>query len=52
MKWWEVDLSALVIRGMRRVGLAWNVTPIPAERQEAKLAGPGAEPAEQEKVAA
>ena len=41
LSWCEVDLSALVIRGMRRVGLAWNVTLIPAARQEAKLAGPG-----------
>ena len=53
LKWWEVDLSALVIRGMRRVGLAWNVTLIPAARQEAKLAGPGGEPADEpEKIAA
>ena len=52
LKWWEVDPSALVIRGMRRVGLAWNVTLIPAERQAARLAGSGAKAAEQEKIAA
>ena len=52
LKWWEVDPSALVIRGMRRVGLAWNVTLIPAERQAARLAGSGAKAAEQDKIAA
>jgi stearoyl-CoA desaturase (Delta-9 desaturase) len=35
---WELDPSALVIRAMERVGLAWNVIRIPPERQEAKLA--------------
>jgi len=38
LRWWEVDLSGLVIRGMRRLGLAWNVVLIPAERQRQKLA--------------
>jgi stearoyl-CoA desaturase (Delta-9 desaturase) len=38
---WEVDLSALVIRGLKRVGLAWNVVEIAPERQAAKLAKPG-----------
>jgi stearoyl-CoA desaturase (Delta-9 desaturase) len=38
LRWWEVDLSALVIRGLQRVGLAWNVTLIAPERQQAKLA--------------
>jgi stearoyl-CoA desaturase (delta-9 desaturase) len=36
---WEVDLSALLIRGMKRVGLAWNVIEIAPERQAAKLVG-------------
>jgi stearoyl-CoA desaturase (delta-9 desaturase) len=35
---WELDPSALVIRGMERLGLAWNVIRIAPERQEAKLA--------------
>jgi stearoyl-CoA desaturase (delta-9 desaturase) len=30
---WEIDLSALVVRGLRRVGLAWNVIEISPERQ-------------------
>ena len=35
---WEVDLSAMVIWAMERLGLAWNVVRISGERQEAKLA--------------
>jgi stearoyl-CoA desaturase (delta-9 desaturase) len=38
LRWWEVDISALLIRGLERLGLAWNVTRIPHERQQAKLA--------------
>ena len=49
---WEVDLSALLIRGMKRLGLAWNVIEIAPERQAAKLIGavpprPAPEPAKQ-----
>jgi stearoyl-CoA desaturase (delta-9 desaturase) len=36
LRWWEVDVSGLVIRAMRRVGLAWNVVAIAPERQLAK----------------
>jgi stearoyl-CoA desaturase (delta-9 desaturase) len=36
---WEVDISALVIAGMEKVGLAWNVVRIAPERQQQKLAG-------------
>jgi stearoyl-CoA desaturase (delta-9 desaturase) len=36
---WELDPSALVIRALERVGLAWNVVRIAPERQDAKLAG-------------
>jgi stearoyl-CoA desaturase (delta-9 desaturase) len=38
LRWWEFDPTGLVIRGMRRVGLAWNVVAIAPERQEQKLA--------------
>jgi stearoyl-CoA desaturase (Delta-9 desaturase) len=38
LRWWEIDISALLIRGLERLGLAWNVTRIPLERQQAKLA--------------
>lgn len=34
LRWWELDLSALVIRGMEAVGLAWDVIRIDRERQE------------------
>jgi stearoyl-CoA desaturase (delta-9 desaturase) len=35
---WELDPSALIIRAMERLGLAWNVVRIAPERQEAKRA--------------
>ena len=34
---WELDPSALVIRALERLGLAWNVVRIAPERQQAKL---------------
>ena len=34
LRWWEVDLGGLVIRAMKRLGLAWNVVMITPERQE------------------
>jgi stearoyl-CoA desaturase (delta-9 desaturase) len=39
MRWWEVDVGGLVIRAMRRLGLAWNVVRIAPERQRQRLAG-------------
>ena len=39
MRWYELDLSGLLIRGMAAVGLAWNVVRIAPERQREKLAG-------------
>jgi stearoyl-CoA desaturase (Delta-9 desaturase) len=41
LRWWEVDISALMIRAMRRARLAWNVVEITPERQETKLSGAG-----------
>jgi stearoyl-CoA desaturase (Delta-9 desaturase) len=38
LRWWEIDVTGLVIRAMQRVGLAWNVVRITPERQQAKLA--------------
>ena len=38
LRWWELDPSGLVIRGMRRVGLAWNVVAITKDRQTQRLA--------------
>ena len=36
LRWWEVDLSGLIISGMEHVGLAWNVVRITPERQRAR----------------
>jgi stearoyl-CoA desaturase (delta-9 desaturase) len=38
LKSWEIDPTGWVIRGMRRVKLAWNVVEITPERQQQKLA--------------
>jgi stearoyl-CoA desaturase (delta-9 desaturase) len=43
LRWWQVDASALVIRGLERAGLAWNVVRIAPERQAAKALTPGAQ---------
>jgi stearoyl-CoA desaturase (Delta-9 desaturase) len=39
---WEIDLSGLIISGLQRVGLAWDVVRIPTERQRAKTLAPAA----------
>ncbi|MEA2456827.1 MAG: hypothetical protein QOI45_3089 [Thermoleophilaceae bacterium] len=36
MRRWEIDLSAIVIRGLERLGLVWDVVRIDRERQAAK----------------
>jgi stearoyl-CoA desaturase (delta-9 desaturase) len=38
LRGWEVDPTALLIRGMRRMKLVWNVVEITPERQTQKLA--------------
>jgi stearoyl-CoA desaturase (delta-9 desaturase) len=38
LRWWEVDPTGWLIRGMRRLRLAWNVVEISPERQQQKLA--------------
>jgi stearoyl-CoA desaturase (delta-9 desaturase) len=40
MRWYEVDISSMTIRGMEKVGLAWNVVRIDPARQERKLLAP------------
>jgi stearoyl-CoA desaturase (Delta-9 desaturase) len=42
MRWWEVDISGMVIRSMERLGLAWNVVVISPERQLQRMAEPAA----------
>ena len=37
LRWWEVDPSGLIIAGMQKVGLAWNVVRITPERQQARV---------------
>jgi stearoyl-CoA desaturase (delta-9 desaturase) len=37
MRWWEFDSSSLLIRGLERVGLAWDVVRIDPARQQKKL---------------
>jgi stearoyl-CoA desaturase (delta-9 desaturase) len=37
---WELDPSALIIRTLERLGLAWKVVRIAPERQEARLSAP------------
>ena len=37
---WQLDPSALVIAGLERVGLAWNVVRVSPERQRTKAAQP------------
>jgi stearoyl-CoA desaturase (delta-9 desaturase) len=38
LRWWEVDIGGLIVRSMRRLGLAWNVVRITPERQRQRLA--------------
>ena len=38
LRWWEIDLSAWLIAGLEKLGLARNVTKIAPERQRQKLA--------------
>jgi stearoyl-CoA desaturase (delta-9 desaturase) len=37
LRWYELDVSSLVIRGLERVGLAWDVVRIDPARQQRKL---------------
>jgi stearoyl-CoA desaturase (delta-9 desaturase) len=41
MRWYEIDLSALVIFGLEKVGLAWDVIRIDPERLERRAAKGG-----------
>ncbi|MGP0050310.1 MAG: acyl-CoA desaturase [Solirubrobacteraceae bacterium] len=37
LRWYEIDPSGLMIAGMERVGLAWNVVRITPERQRSRV---------------
>lgn len=39
MRWWEIDISALVIRALEAVGLVWDVVRIDRERQDFREKG-------------
>jgi stearoyl-CoA desaturase (delta-9 desaturase) len=39
MRWFEIDISAMVIRGMEAVGLAWDVIRIDREREVRRAEG-------------
>lgn len=36
LRFWELDLSAMLIRGLESVGLAWDVVRVSSERQSAR----------------
>jgi stearoyl-CoA desaturase (delta-9 desaturase) len=36
LRWYEIDVSGLIIRGLEKAGLAWNVVRITPERQQEK----------------
>jgi 1-acyl-sn-glycerol-3-phosphate acyltransferase len=38
LRWWEIDISGLIIRVLQKTGLAWNVVRIDKQRQAAKTA--------------
>jgi stearoyl-CoA desaturase (Delta-9 desaturase) len=38
LRWWEIDISALVIRALEAAGLAWDVVRIDRKRQEHRAA--------------
>jgi stearoyl-CoA desaturase (Delta-9 desaturase) len=42
LRWWEIDLGGIVIRAMKRLGLAWNVVMITPERQHQRMHQPPA----------
>jgi stearoyl-CoA desaturase (delta-9 desaturase) len=37
LRWWEIDPSGLIIAGLERAGLAWNVVRISPDRQRARV---------------
>ncbi|MHB1537036.1 MAG: acyl-CoA desaturase [Solirubrobacteraceae bacterium] len=44
LRWWELDPSGWLIAVLAKVGLAWDVVRVSAEKQRTRLAGVGAQP--------
>ena len=44
LRWWEIDPSGLIISGLERVGLAYDVVRISPERQREREAAPSSSP--------
>jgi stearoyl-CoA desaturase (delta-9 desaturase) len=40
LRWYQIDISALVISAMEKVGLVWDVVRVSPERQARKAASP------------
>jgi len=38
LRWWQVDISSLVINGLEKTGLVWDVVRVSPERQASKVA--------------
>jgi stearoyl-CoA desaturase (delta-9 desaturase) len=39
LRWWQIDISSLVINGLEKAGLVWDVVRVSPERQASKAAG-------------
>jgi stearoyl-CoA desaturase (delta-9 desaturase) len=51
LRWWEIDVSGLIIHGLQKVGLAYDVVTVDAEKQREKEV-PRAREREKEEAAA
>lgn len=40
LRWWQLDISGMLIHGAERAGLAWNVIRVSPDQQERKAAPP------------
>jgi stearoyl-CoA desaturase (delta-9 desaturase) len=44
LRWWEIDVTGLIILAMKRVGLAYDVVTVSPERQREKVAAAPRDP--------
>ena len=42
LRWWQIDISSLVINGLEKTGLVWDVVRVSPERQASKVAAKAA----------